>query len=245
MRKFLIIFLTFCLTASCGLYAQQSSPKNIRIWTDFFLHYTINKQYRLLFQVNYKDQINNNQYQQVVIKPSFIYIFRKNIYIQSGIQLSYTDEELLHLIEYRAWEGVNIFFPRFGHVTINNFFRLEERFFIQNIGEQIPGSLRGRYAVASFIPLNNKSLVPKTVYLKPYVEFYAELAGKEVNRILDKTRISLGLGYCFNEHFRLETTYMIDSERETASDPFIFTTHNARMTFRYLIVHNGGEPVGL
>lgn len=225
--------------------AQNTEEPDIQIWTDFFLQYTINNHFRFQFHTNYKHLTNNGKWDQFMIKPTLVYTMNDYFYFQGGIQLSYTDEGELYKFEIRPWQGINIFFPRLWNLYINHFIRIEERFFYQNIGEKETGSLRGRYAIGTYIPLNHRELTPKTLYLWPYVEFLGDLLGQNLERFIANNRYSLGVGYQFNDHFRFETVYMMVRSRDTREEDFILSDHIIRVGLRYYVTKQYKRPIGL
>ena len=89
-----------------------------------------------------------------MVRPAIIYTPTDELFVQAGITFLYTVENGSKFYEIRPWQGVNIFFPRIRNVYINNFLRLEERFAFSAIDEENFSQLRGRYALMTFLPLN-------------------------------------------------------------------------------------------
>jgi hypothetical protein len=182
-----------------------------------------------------------------MIRPTLVYTMNDLIYFQGGIQMLYTDEGALNVLEVRPWQGMNVFFPRIRNIYINHFFRLEERFFYENGGEHEASSLRGRYAILTTIPLNHASLSPRTFYLRPNIEFIGDLMGKNVERFIANNRYSLGAGYQFNDHFRFETIYMMQRSRDTREEDFVTSDHVVRLVLRYQVTRqaNNHRSIGI
>jgi long-subunit fatty acid transport protein len=225
--------------------AQRTDEPNILIWTDFFLQYTMNNHFRFLFHTNYKHLANNGKWDQYMIRPTLVYTMNDHIYFQGGIQLLYTDEGELNIIEIRPWQGMNVFFPRIRNIYINHFLRIEERFFYQNLGERKASSLRGRYAITTFVPLNHRSMSPQTIYLWPNMEFLGDLLGENVERFVSTIRYSMGVGYQFNDHLRFETLYMLDRSRDSQEENFVNSDHILRFVLRYQVTKQNHHPIGL
>ncbi len=248
MRRLLILvsFVVFPGISTRIVQAQAIDEPNNMVWTDFFLQYTFNNHFRFLFHTNYKHLLNNGNWDQYMIRPTLVYTMNDHFYFQGGIQLLYTDEGDLNKFEIRPWQGMNIFFPRIRNIYINHFLRIEERFFYQNIGEKETSSLRGRYAILTFIPLNHASMSPKTVYLLPNVEFLGDLMGKNVERFIANSRYSMGIGYQFSDHFRFETVYMMQRSRDTREENFITSDHVIRLVVRYHVTRQPNHrPIGI
>jgi hypothetical protein len=242
----LILFIFFPGMHGRTAQAQVSAEPNNMLWTDFFFQYTISNHFRFLFHTNYKHLLNNGKWDQYMIRPTLVYMMNDYIYFQGGIQFLYTDAGDLNKFEIRPWQGMNIFFPRIGKIYINHFLRIEERFFYQNVGEKEASSLRGRYAILTFIPLNHSTLSPKTVYLIPNVEFLGDLMGKNVERFIANSRYSMGIGYQFSDHIRFETVYMMQRSRDSREENFSTSDHAIRLVLRYQVTRQQNHrPIGI
>jgi len=226
-------------------FAQQTNLKYSQIWFDVMLQQTFNNHFRFLFHTNYKHLMDDNKWNQFMVRPTLIYTMNDYVYFQGGVQLLYTDLGDLNKLEVRPWQGINIFFPTLGRLHFNNFFRLEERFFYQNIGERQTTSLRGRYAILTNVPLNHPSMSPRTVYLLPNFELLGSLWGKDVERFIASTRYSLGAGYQVDDRVRLETIYLLERSRDRAEDNFRAINHIYRLVFRYNFKMHTEKSIGL
>jgi Protein of unknown function (DUF2490) len=87
---------------------------------------------------------------------------------------------------------------KFNRISIRHRYRFEQRF----IGEDI--RYRLRYSLSLKIPLNNKELVNKTIYLSGSNEIFLNTR----EDIFDRERLYSGLGYKLNKAFRFELGYM-------------------------------------
>ena len=168
----------------------------------------------------------------MMVRPAIIYMAGDIIHFQGGFNFFYTWENDLGLSEFRSWQGMNVFFPRIGKVHINNFFRLEQRFFYNNKIE-LPNFLRGRYMISANIPINKHTMSPGAIYLWPSFELFADLAGVNVDTFVTRERFSMGVGYEFSNRIRTEIVYMHERARDEIRDPFELENNVFRGIFRY------------
>lgn len=113
---------------------------------------------------------------------------------------------------------------KFGRLVVTHRYRYEFRFFgerrpaesgwdfskgYQNFNDEMHTRSRMRFLLRIFVPLNNPTLKPGTLYINTYNEIFVNI-GKSVgsSNLLDQNRFFLGLGYRFNPIFRLEGGYL-------------------------------------
>lgn len=179
-----------------------------------------------------------------MIRPVIIYTMRDELFLQGGLSFFISEKEGKKLYEIRPWQGVNLFFPRIGLIYLNNFFRLEERFFLFDHDEENSVSIRARYALTTIIPLNKKQVIDRTVYLWPYIEAFIPIYERGLNPNVERFRFSFGLGYRFNKHVRTEFVYMHEKSKVELDHSFIENQNTIRIILRYSLT-NGTKSTGL
>jgi len=188
-RVFLILIVLFGIITRSRTLDRDSAA--LRLWYDLFFMHTVNSDFRYIIHTNFK-HLTDRDWRQSVLRAAFIYTMRDELFLQGGINTSFVNEEGIHIYEIRPWQGVNIFFPRIGQVYVNNFIRLEERFFVFENAEDRSTSIRGRYALTTYIPINHRQIIEKTMYLWPYVEAFIPLYDRGFNPDINRFRFSLG-----------------------------------------------------
>lgn len=179
-----------------------------------------------------------------MLRPAIIYTMRDELYFQGGISFFVSEAGGKKIYEIRPWQGMNLFFPRIGLIYLNNFLRLEERFFLFDNDEDNSVSIRARYALTTVIPLNKKQVTDHAIYLWPYLEAFIPVYERGFNPNVERFRLSLGLGYRFNKHIRSEFVYMHEESKVEFSDSFIENQNTMRIILRYSLT-NGTKSTGL
>lgn len=239
----MILSIILILGAGIPAKAQEKDSSDFRIWYDFFFTNTLNSNFRILVQTNFKHRIESD-WRQLLVRPTIIYTMRDEIYFQGGLSFFYTWENKDKIYEIRPWQGVNLFWPRIGQIFLNNFVRLEERFFAFDFEDENSMSLRARYAITTQIPINHNKLIDHTLYLLPYFETFFPMYEKGLHPDIERFRFSLGLGYKFNTHFRTELVYMHEKAKADVFNSYTDNRNTARIILRYAI-DNGMKTTGL
>ena len=86
-------------------------------------------------------------------------------------------------------------------------------------------SARFRYRLAAFVPLNRPTIEPGAWFLRPMGEAFSDLGEEAEELFAARLRLSLGVGYEFNEDWRLEVRYTAQKSRDTITDVFSTTDH--------------------
>jgi hypothetical protein len=118
--------------------------------------------------------------------------------------------------EHRIWQQIT-YKHAAGKIFFNHRFRLEERF-IEKRTLGGDGSViydgytlrqtRVRYRIMTNIPLNNKKMEPKTVFLSVFDEAFLSWGDNITFHEPDQNRIFTGLGYQFDPSFTIQTGFI-------------------------------------
>jgi hypothetical protein len=103
-----------------------------------------------------------------------------------------------------------------GSNSFTHRFRLEERFFSNEFG------LRARYFIAVQKPLGNKNGTRNATYFSAYNELFIDI--KETQ--FDRNRLYAGLGFSINESIRVETGYMIQTQKNISRGQLQLIVYN-------------------
>lgn len=95
-------------------------------------------------------------------------------------------------------------------------FRLEERFISNDFG------LRARYFISVQKPLGNKNSKKNATYLSAYNELFIDI--KETQ--FDRNRLYAGLGFSINESIRVESGYMIQTQKNISRGQLQLIVYN-------------------
>ncbi|MCB0516770.1 MAG: DUF2490 domain-containing protein [Chitinophagales bacterium] len=144
-----------------------------------------------------------------------------NILLGYGFILSkpYQNNEKTSTKEHRIFQQY-IHLQSIGRVFIQNRYRLEERFVENDF------KMRFRYFMGFNIPLNQRSMLPRTVYLSFYDEIFLNLNAP----VFDRNRAYGALGYKIDHNFRIEAGYMFQQYEGSRRGQFQLAVFNS-LTF--------------
>ncbi len=198
MKRILLICFLFFQFAG---YSQDSKLGN---WLLYFGNKKINTQWNWHNEVQYRSYNALTDLEQLLIRTGFGYNITENnnnVLLGYGYILSenYVDgqDEKVTVHEHRIFQQF-ITKQKIGIVSLQHRYRFEQRFIESDF------ALRFRYFLALNIPLNNKEVIDKTVYLSAYNEIFINTTGT----IFDRNRLYGGIGYRISKVVRLELGYM-------------------------------------
>lgn len=118
-------------------------------------------------------------------------------------------------IENRIYQQY-LFKNKFGSNSLTHRFRLEERFFSKDFG------LRARYFIALQKPLWNKNSTRNITYFSAYNELFVNINKTQ----FDRNRLYAGIGFGKNESIRVETGYMLQTQKNITRGQLQLIIHN-------------------
>ena len=183
------------------VFSQDSELGN---WLLYFGNKKINDKINWHNEVQYRNYNAAGDLEQLLIRTGVGYNLTDNnnnillgyAYILSQNYLVNTDDKL-DVNEHRIYQQF-ITKQGIGRVSVQHRYRFEQRFIEEDF------RLRFRYFLSVNIPINNKEVVDKTVYISSYNEIFINTD----NTIFDRNRLYGGLGYRLNSSFRFEAGYM-------------------------------------
>ena len=198
MKKILLICLIIIPLTS---YSQEGKLGN---WWIYFGNMKIKSDWNWHNEVQYRNYNVAGDLEQLLIRTGIGYNLTENnnnILIGYGYILSqnYVDgsENKVSVNENRIYQQF-INRQKIGIVGLQHRYRFEQRFIEGDF------KMRFRYFLALNIPLNNKELIDKTVYISAYNEIFLNTSGT----IFDRDRLYGGLGYRFSKTVKIEIGYM-------------------------------------
>ncbi|MBW7674900.1 DUF2490 domain-containing protein [Chryseobacterium chendengshani] len=191
-------FTVFCLLTPF-LFAQKS---DLGAWYMYFGNNKISKKLNLHNEIQYRNFDGIGDLEQLLIRTGIGYDLNENnnnILLGYGFILSqpYVNGEKRENIEHRIFQQF-ITKQKFGRLNIQHRYRLEERF-LQN-----DFRMRFRYYLGLNIPVTNKEMLPKTLYISAYNEIFLHLDSP----VFDRNRVYGALGFVINKNMKIEAGYM-------------------------------------
>lgn len=210
--------------ASLELFATnnlRTADKNSIGWYNYFGTYKFSEKLGIHTEYQFRRDDLGKSWQQSLLRVGLNYQIVPEIQFRAGYgwieTFAYGDFPINSMgkqfSEHRVFEAIT-FSDKISIVDFAHRFIFEQRF----LGKYSNANLkkednflytnRIRYMVRIQLPLKGKSIVKKTPYLAVYDEIFIGF-GKNVNEnIFDQNRVSILLGYKFNDLFKLEGGFL-------------------------------------
>lgn len=192
------VFTVFCLLTPF-LFAQKSE---LGAWYMYFGNNKISKKLNFHNEIQYRNFDGVGDLEQLLIRTGIGYDLTENnnnILLGYGFILSrpYINGAKPENIEHRIFQQY-INKQKFGRFNLQHRYRLEERFLQDDF------RMRFRYYLGFNIPVTNKEMLPKTVYISAYNEIFLHLDSP----VFDRNRVYGALGFVINKNMKIEAGYM-------------------------------------
>lgn len=199
MRILKQLILVFFVVAGTFSFAQKS---DLGAWYMYFGNNKINKKLNFHNEIQYRNFDGIGDLEQLLIRTGLGYDLTENnnnVLLGYGFILSrpYSNGEKTENIEHRIFQQY-ITKQKFGRFYLQHRYRLEERFLQDDF------RMRFRYLLGLNIPINNKEMLPKTLYASVYNEIFLNMNSPT----FDRNRVYGALGYVINKNMRIEAGYM-------------------------------------
>ena len=211
-NKELKILLVLCFL--CFPIIGRSQESDLGNWLLYFGNMKIKSDWNWHSEVQYRSYNAISDLEQLLLRTGIGYNLTENnnnILLGYGYILSqnYIDDsdDKVNVNEHRIYQQF-ITRQKIGIVGVQHRYRFEQRFIEADF------RLRFRYFLSLSIPLNNKEIIDKTVYLSAYNEIFLNTEGN----IFDRDRLYGGLGYRLSKTVRLEIGYMNQFLPNTSRD---------------------------
>lgn len=199
MKHIKLLSVLFFSLTSVFSFAQNN---DLGAWYMYFGNNKITKKFNLHNEIQYRNFNGIGDLEQLLIRTGIGYDLtdnNNNILLGYGFILSkpYKNGEKTENIEHRIFQQF-ITKQKFGRFNLQHRYRLEERFLEDDF------RMRFRYYLGFNIPLSNKEMEPKTLYLSAYNEFFLHLNSP----VFDRNRVYGALGFVINKNMKIEAGYM-------------------------------------
>ncbi len=217
IQKYILCLLLIISSLDTAL----AQDKNYGNWFVYFGNQKINNKWLLQSDMQYRLNQIPNQKSQLLLRAGIGYNlteYNNNIllglaYVQSNWEEG--DETISTTHEKRIYQQY-----LYKQIRNNLFFthrvRLEERFIANDF------ALRSRYFLAVQKPLNGKLLNRRSLYVSGFNELFIDIS----NQKFDRNRFFTGMGYGVTNDIRLETGYLIQSQKNSTRGQFQLIVYN-------------------
>ena len=181
--------------------AQNTDTGN---WFLYFGNQKINKRWNWHNEVQYRNYNFAGDVEQLLLRTGMGYNLSENnnnvllgyAYVHSAPYIAGTDKKS-NTNEHRIFQQC-ITKEKFGRVNIQHRYRLEQRFIEEDF------KMRVRYFLSLNVPINKKEMEKNAVYASAYNEIFINTKAN----YFDRDRVYGGIGYCFNNNFKVEAGVM-------------------------------------
>lgn len=199
MVNFRKIAIAIGIVGSTFISAQES---DLGAWYMYFGNNKINEKFNFHNEVQYRNFNAAGDLEQLLLRTGIGYDLTEN---NNNVMLGYAfilsrpfvNGEKNENIEHRIFQQYTTK-QKFGRFNLQHRYRLEERFLQDDF------RMRFRYQIGLSLPLNNKEMLPKTLYASLYNEIFLNLDSPT----FDRNRVYGALGYVINKNMKIEVGYM-------------------------------------
>ncbi len=199
-----------CLSVS-GLYAQVDESQTGSWYMYFYKHQFKESEWGIQGDFQYRDWQGLGDMEQLLLRSGLTYTPKKtNVKFTLGyghVTSGTFGESSATAVEHRIYQEALIPQKLGNRVYLTHRFRYEQRF----VDDQ-DFRMRYRYNLFLNVPINAKTLDPKTIYAALYNEIFingnTDLGDGNTVEIFDRNRTYLGLGYVLNPNIRFQLGWM-------------------------------------
>lgn len=235
MKKWDVIIFLFFSLGFLQSFAQKQN--GIETWFDYYHYHKVNGKLQLYNDGGIRFNSftkNNSGWWQVHARPSFSFRYRARFDFRGGIGVLFNNNEKNEdpsYFEFRPWQGYRLYWPVIGKMKFTHYIRLEERFIADGTNKEF--TFKGRYQVATNIPLKAQSITPGTYYIPVSMEIFLNLFNNAVTARNDKFRFTAGIAYRKNENLDFLIRGIFQSSPTTTGiDPVIRFTVKQRFGYQ-------------
>lgn len=218
------IFLVWFATTPT-LFSQPSEVGN---WFIYVGNQAFNKRWNWHNEMQYRNYNLIGDLQQLIVRTGIGYNLSENnnnllmgyAFVHSQQYLPISDDKT-GFDEHRLFQQF-ITRQHFGRWYLQHRYRLEERFLEDDF------QTRFRYFLALNLPINQKTMADKAIYLSWYGEVF--INGQAP--LYSQTRLYGALGWMFSPHFRIEAGFMSQILETTARNQFQVALFNQLPLYR-------------
>ena len=202
---------------------------NSQVWTDFNYMSFVGFRTALFGDVGYRVQINSPNWSQIVIRPGIQFNKSSTWNFTGGVGCfhKFIDNTSFDN-EIRPFQGVKTNMPFFKRFHFQNYFRIEQRFFIDN---NVPISLRLRNQFKVSLILFNKGGQQLSIPFSG--EWFFDSASEDVETLSQaRQRYFTGIDYR-SKNWRLTGLFNFQGQRESFLSSLNRTDVMYRIRFYY------------
>lgn len=192
--------------------AQYTESAYFQAWTDLATIYNLGERWRYDGDYGLRAAVSTGDFTQIFLRPKVRFEAASWLRLHAGVGWFHTFfRDASDADEIRPWVGVRIVGPRPGGFVIQNYFRLETRFF--EFGRGVERAVwRGRWQLQARSPdfrIGSAERFYAVAFSEVFNTFDGDVEGFSVERL----RLNAGLGRTFSSTWRAELNGLFQSGR--------------------------------
>ena len=212
----------------------QDDNTDLQTWMDLRTIYDINEKWTYDGNYGLRGIISGEEWRRYYIHPSIIHYYKINLRFRGGMRFIFTEEyTTVNTFEIRPWQGISMNWPQTSYFTINNYFRLEERFTFYSNNQNLDFVFRLRYRIQAKTPTIKLVAIDQQIYFLANFEIFGNMGEAITEKYVNRTRFSLGMGFYFSNLWWIELVYARQGSRRNTEDGFNSLEHLVRFRLRY------------
>ena len=203
-------------------FTSYSQSNDVGTWFVYFGNQKINDKWNIQSDFQYRDYRFLGYRNQFLARGGLGYNLKpQNHNLLLGFAYIATDTydefdiNTSTKIEKRIYQQY-LYKNKLGSNLLTHRFRFEERFLPNEFG------LRARYFISLQKPLGNKNMARKATYFSAYNELFVNINETQ----FDRNRLYAGVGFSMNESIRVETGYMIQTQKNRTKGQLQLIVYN-------------------
>ena len=232
----ILVFISFIITPSVKLLAQESNNVDNQVWLDYFRYRIPRENIQFMGDAGMRFLIGGG-WEKYIVRPSLQKSVNEWLALFGGIGLFLTvQDSISNTLEIRPWIGAKVFWywDTFSKIRFSDYFRIEDRIVINTQSSGSDNSVRFRNKIAARIPITDHYFADQILYVMFSFEFFLE-AGEIDELFPDDVRLGGGLGYKHNYYWRIEFYSYVFLSKDTAESRFSQTDQVWQLTLKHYI----------
>jgi len=206
-----------------------------QFWMNYTLTIPVNSQLSYGGDVGFRGLISNQNWNQLLIRPTVSYKFKNQIGIAGALAWFGTfNKDNPNINEFRIHQDFNLKWPDFGILELFYRIRIEERFFFYNEDFSDNFKVRVRYLIGAESQDIRLFGSKRPIYFQAIYEGFKTLADENAYEIfINQVRIHAAFGHRISNRFRYELHYIAQRSRLFSDDGL----NNTQNIYRIRIFH--------
>lgn len=234
-RKYQSRLITLFILLSFSARGQQSSTQ---LWNEYMFNVPFGKAYNLELAATYSTVLESPKWRSLDFQATPEWAVSRHLDVMGAVLVGSTvQNESLTTFEIREMLGARIHFTPNRRILARLLVRLEQRNQLDREIDSWETSHRARIRAETIIPINKKSMSAgdKLMYSILDAEGFVVTDQNVMERFANRYRLRAGLGYRFNNSFRLEFIYTLQESRNTLEGDGITTDHIFRLRLKHYL----------